>query len=186
MPEEKIHYVIKTDKPVQVSRPTKLPFNSLFADIIINDSCDIMDAAKSCIRAAKEILSPRPSDPVYERFTQLKRISGTVYRDGSDRSREYLFYKQALFMSDFTDDYLKFAPFNSYYPNYQMMNFEQFRTYFTWRTKVRQCEVRQTDLSYVFLYIYELLNNVGIADGQDGLNKLLFIWEFLSQVQRQA
>lgn len=180
MPEEKIHYVIKADKyrPIQDSRPQKLPFNSLFADIIINDSCDnkLMDTAKADIRIAKEIISPRPCDPVYERFTQLKRISGTVYRNGSDRSRDYLFYKQALFMSDFTDDYLKFAPFNSYYPNYQMMNFEQFRTYFTWRTKVRQGEVRQTDLSYVFLYLYELLNNVGTADGQDGLNKLLFIW----------
>ena len=181
MSGEKIHYVIKTDKekPAQVKKPQALPFNSLFADIVMDDGLEnkLMNLTKACIKAAKEILSPRPSDPVYERFTQLKRLSGEVYRKDSDRSREYLFYKQAMLMSDFTDNYTKYIPFNTYYPNYQMMNYEQFRTYFSWRTKVRLGNVTQTDLSYVFLYVYELLNNIGVMDGEDGLVKLFSIWK---------
>jgi hypothetical protein len=181
MSEEKLYYVIKTEKerPVQINRPKTLPFNALFADIVIDDSLEdkIKAAARGFTRAARELLSPRPSDPVYERFTQLKRLAGEVYRKDSDRSRDYLFYKQATFMADFTDSFTKYTPFNTYYPNYQMMNYEQFRTYFSWRTKVRLGNVGQTDLSYVFLYIYELLNNIGVMDGEDGLVKLFSIWK---------
>ncbi len=63
-----------------------------------------------------------------------------------------------------------------YFPDYQMMNFEQLRTYFTWRTKVRKGIVEETSFSYVFLYIYELINHIGIQNSLDGLEKLLFLW----------
>ncbi len=56
------------------------------------------------------------------------------------------------------------------------MNYEQLRTYFTWRTQVRAGNITQTDLSYVFLYVYELINNIGVQSSGDGINKLLEIW----------
>jgi hypothetical protein len=92
-----------------------------------------------------------------------------------DNSR--IFYKQALLMQNFEDDYTGNAPFSSYFPYYQMMSYEQFRTYFTWRTHVRKGDVYNTSLSYAFVYIYELLQNIGVEDPQDGLNELMFFWK---------
>ncbi len=88
-----------------------------------------------------------------------------------------IFYKQGMFMKDFTDAYDQSVPFSQYFPAYQMMGYQQLRTYFTWRTETRKGNVRPTSLSYVFLYIYELLNQIGIDGPQDGLTRLMALWE---------
>jgi hypothetical protein len=88
-----------------------------------------------------------------------------------------LFYKQAKFMEDFADDYEASAPFSMYYPFYQHMGYEQLRTYFSWRTSVRNGASPPTSLSYVFLYIYELLCGIGVDGPADGLNRLMAIWQ---------
>lgn len=105
-------------------------------------------------------------------FLNTKFYSKQVQHENSK-----VFYKQAQFMKDFEDDYDKVVPFSSYFPYYQSMNYEQLRTYFTWRTKVRQGNVEKTPLSYAFLYIYELINNIGVDNPVEGLNKLMFFWE---------
>lgn len=92
-----------------------------------------------------------------------------------------IFYKQAVFMKDFIDDYAGNTQFSQYFPYYQTMGYKQLRTYFTWRTKVRKGNVADTSLSYAFLYIYELLGNIGVTDPQDGLNKILFFWKAFSE-----
>lgn len=91
-----------------------------------------------------------------------------------------ILYKQGMFMKDFTDQYADKIPFSSYFPYYQMMGYGQLRTYFTWRTEVRKGNVTDTSLSYAFLYIYELLNNIGVDDPQEGLDKLMSFWNAFS------
>jgi hypothetical protein len=88
----------------------------------------------------------------------------------------FVFYQQAVFMKDFADEYPDQVPFSSYFPFYQMMGYEQLRTYFTWRTQVRKGVVKPTSLSYVFLYLYELLNNVGVDSPETGLATLVSLW----------
>ena len=80
-------------------------------------------------------------------------------------------------MKDFEDEYPHSVPYTSYFPYYQMMGYEQFRTYFTWRTRVRKGTVTDTSPSYAYLYLYELLNHIGAEDPQDGLDKLLAFWK---------
>jgi hypothetical protein len=126
------------------------------------------------------------NDPIRELFKQMREIA-RAHRHSYAYSRFFdrriqsdnatVFYKQALFMKDFTDEYEGNTPFSQYFPNYQMMGYEQLRTYFTWRTQVRQGNVADTSLSYAFLYIYELLHNIGTSDPQDGLDKLMFFWK---------
>ena len=87
-----------------------------------------------------------------------------------------IFYEQALFMRDFEDDYTEVIPFSSYFPYYQRMGYDQLRTYFTWRTKIRKGRVTATSTSYAFLYIYELLNQIGVMNPEDGLEKLITFW----------
>ena len=118
-------------------------------------------------------IKPRIIDPIREKFYEMRKLA--LERPFA-RSDSELFYKQARFMEDFTDDYDGDAKFNMYYPYYQHMGYDYLRTYFTWRTKVRQGEIKSISLSYIFLYIYELLSGIGVSDPTDGLDKLLDIW----------
>jgi len=123
-------------------------------------------------------IQPRVIDPIREKFYEMRRMASNRPFARNDSE---LFYRQAKFMENFTDDYKGDAKFNMYYPYYQNMGYEYLRTYFTWRTKARDGAIQPTSLSYVFLYIYELLSSIGTNDPTDGLNKLLVIWNSFSQ-----
>ncbi len=120
-----------------------------------------------------------PRDERRELFLSMRRLSErTEGRYGSyERMQAVLFVLQARFMEHYEDDYEGNAPFSMYYPSYQMMGYEQLRTYFAWRSRVRAGIVEETSLSYVFVYLYELLNGIGVRDAGDGLSKLAFLWD---------
>lgn len=123
------------------------------------------------------------NDDIRGLFGQMREIS-RARRSTYDFSRFFdrrvqsdnaeTFFRQGRFMKDFTDSYEENAQFSQYFPCYQMMGYEQLRTYFTWRTEVRKGNVSEISLSYAFLYVYELLSNIGADSPQDGLDKLLF------------
>lgn len=89
------------------------------------------------------------------------------------QSRESVFLKQGKLLANFEDDY----PFETnvvrYFPTYQSLTDEELRGYFTWRTKLRNGEVQKTSLSFAFLYIYELINGIGVEDPMEGYEKLV-------------
>ncbi len=93
------------------------------------------------------------------------------------RENARLLYKQGIFMQNFEDDYDQRVPYSSYFPNYQSMSYGQLRSYFTWRTAVRKGEIRETSLSYAYLYIYELLNHIGVEDSIEGVEEILSFWD---------
>jgi len=148
------------------------------------DSSPIPGAGKFVLKSEK--IEEPEHDKVRDIFDEMRDIArdgrGSYYNNNAfyDKRMQYenskIFYKQGMFMKDFEDDYEEAAAYETYYPSYQMMGYKQLRTYFTWRTKVRKGIVEKTSLSYAFLYIYELLNNIGTDDAQDGFNKLFFFW----------
>ncbi len=131
---------------------------------------------------------PSANDPVRIAYIDMRNIArdnyvssvtmqSQFYNKRVQHNNSIAFYKQAIFMKDFEDDYDGDVLFSAYFPNYQLMGYEQFRTYFTWRTKVRKGEIKRIGLSYAFVYIYELLNNIGVDNPEDGLNKLMTFWK---------
>lgn len=70
-----------------------------------------------------------------------------------------------------------FVPFKSYWPTYGHMTGTQYRWYFYWRDEVRQGRFHKTDLSYIFLHVYELINGVGWEEPPDGYRQLCDLWE---------
>ena len=114
----------------------------------------------------------KPVDPIRQKFFDMRSLASDrpFARDDSE-----LFFRQAKFMKDFTDDDQGEARFNMYFPYYQHMGYEQLRTYFTWRTKLRNGEKPRAHVSYIFLYVYELLSVIGVADSNEALEKLLMI-----------
>jgi hypothetical protein len=91
-------------------------------------------------------------------------------------SAEKVFYKQARFMEDFEDDFDYRGEFAQYFPTYQSMNDRQLRGYFSWRTKVRRGAIEETPLSFVFVYIYELINGIGARSPEEGFYALKNFW----------
>lgn len=134
-----------------------------------------------------EHIESREEDPVRELFNRMRDIAredrypgfrnSNFYDQRMQREKAKTFYKQGMFMKDFEDEYEKTVPYSSYFPNYQMMGYDQLRTFFTWRTQIRKEKVEHISLSYAYLYIYELLNNIGVDSPEEGLGRLLFFWE---------
>ena len=183
MPTDKqkiIRQVNKMIDRIKNKTITSASFKADFADVFIEgfSSGKRNESAGERINSAGKAKIIHLYDPVQERFAQMRRISRTVYQKSmyADAYREQVFYKQAMFMADFEDNYEHTAPFQMYYPNYQVMSHEQLRTYFSWRSMTRKGNIEKTDLSYVFLYIYELINDIGIPDGDDGISKLMSFW----------
>lgn len=130
---------------------------------------------------ANPLAKGKSSEP-YATFKKMKQAGRrhedylSYYSDDSET-----FCKQALFMKEFTDNYSEIMPLDTYYATYEKMNDNQLRTYFTWRTKVRQGVIESTSLSYAFCYIYELLNDVGVNNPVDTIEKLITLWTAFRQ-----
>lgn len=69
------------------------------------------------------------------------------------------------------------VPFHSYYPNYRDLTPHQRAWYFYWRAQFRQGNAHHTDLSYVFLHIYEVLHGVGFPTPEAAFDHLHAIWQ---------
>lgn len=123
-----------------------------------------VDEKRAAFSKMKQLARETPS----LRINQSNFYKPTLLNDMSK-----VFYKQAELMKDFNDDFNGNTSFNAYYPYYQLMNYEQLRTYFTWRTNVRNGVVKNTSLSYAYVYIYELLNNIGTSDPRGSLKALM-------------
>lgn len=117
------------------------------------------------IRPASHMSSYVPDE--IRRMRELASERGALYH-----TKEYNFYRQAKFMEDYEDDFRYSGEFFSYFPAYQDMNNNQLRGYFSWRSRVRRGEIGKTSLSFVFVYIYELIHLIGSDSPEEGFYKL--------------
>lgn len=100
--------------------------------------------------------------------------------------RAYNFYHQGRMVENYQDDYNQLHELHHYYPDYHCMNVNQLRTYFSWRTQLRRGNFTVTSTSYAYVYIYELLNNLGVKDATDGFKKLrLFEKKYVSSYDQR-
>ena len=92
--------------------------------------------------------------------------------DGSIRQRSMNFYIQGMFMKDYEDT----VPWNGnlrlFFPSYHDLNTRQLRGYFAWRSGARRGEYAETCESFVYIYVFELLNGIGVDSPQESLNIL--------------
>ena len=121
-------------------------------------------------RPASELDRPAPTPDrraqTPDKIAQMKRI---LYSNATRwHSHDWLFCEQGKFMADFEDSFDRVVDMKRYYPAYCDMTTDELRTYFTWRTKVRKGEYPPISLSYIFLYIYEVINGIGIDLPEEG------------------
>lgn len=102
-----------------------------------------------------------------------KMIESYQYSLPGSVRREQNFYLQGKLMASYEDHYQGKQSFLRYYPTYHDLTVGQARTYFTWRTKIRQKIYEKISDSYAYIYLYELLNGIGIKDPEERLDKLI-------------
>lgn len=120
-----------------------------------------------------ETIRPRASQPA-QHIPPLIRTARSLENGtwGTWQSRESIFVKQAKLLASYEDDYVFDGNVVRYYPTYQSLTDQELRGYFSWRTKLRKGDFRKTSLSFAFLYIYELINQISVTDPMDGYRKL--------------
>lgn len=150
---------------------------NLIKTILLNKKLTDNDYAVSKIYQDEPILKTAAqmanyTPPKYREMRKLVKVSPIFYE-----SDVQIFYEQGKFMEDYTDDYQYNGEFQSYYPTYQSMTDQQLRGYFSWRTRVRGGIVEKTSLSFVFVYIYELLNQIGVGSAEEGFYTIKSFWQ---------
>lgn len=126
-------------------------------------------------RHADESLPPK--------IAQMKELYNVL--DSKPGADGYYFYKQGKFMEDYEEPYDFRGRFTRYFPTYHVMNNDQLQGYFDFRRRFRNGEIDAyslsgssiISLSFIYVYLYEILCNIGISDPEEGFRKLLYIDE---------
>ncbi|MHA7581725.1 TerB N-terminal domain-containing protein [Paenibacillus vandeheii] len=113
--------------------------------------------------------------PVPDRST-IVRADFDIRLPGGILSSEKRFVEEARQLMEVIGEQAPWIPFMSYWPTYGVMNEPQRKWYVYWRTEVRQGRFPDTDLSYLFVHIYELINGIGWQEPQEGYDQLKQLW----------
>lgn len=165
---EKLIYIPDTDKNNQqnVYHEQKIDFNNWKKS---ND--DRNSKIKTNSNEEKIELNFENAAPVPKQIQKM--IKSYRYDLAGSIRREQNFYLQGKLMAAYEDNYQKKQSFLRYYPTYHDLTVGQARAYFTWRTKIRNNVYEKVSDSYAYIYLYELLNGIGIQNAQEGLDKLI-------------
>lgn len=88
------------------------------------------------------------------------------------QNRRSLFLNQAKLLEFYKDDYEGGYISHCYYPTYDLLSNRELRSYFAWRTKVRNGDIQPSCSCFAYLYLYELINGIGTGTPVEGLHKM--------------
>ncbi len=107
---------------------------------------------------------------VYPPFKQLRDLENTA--DRRKVSPAQLFVAEAKLMENYEDNKPYAKEVRQFYPTYGDLTDAELRGYFTWRTQARKYIWKTMPFTFVCLYAYELINQIGCKDPLDGYEKL--------------
>ncbi|NJP40663.1 hypothetical protein HCH52_06310 [Oscillospiraceae bacterium HV4-5-C5C] len=168
--------------------PGLLPEQDPFAELLLPAQPGVNGRTANHPPAAR-VQPLLPPDPVQTRLAAMRRLARTPEQKALHPARwpqwyDDLFYRQALFMADFelAEPLAMNGLQRPFLPHYQAMTEQQLRTYFSWRSLLRQGKAAPASLPVLYLYSNELLNMAGTAGPEDSFRRLLDLW----QAYRQA
>ncbi|MGG4106605.1 TerB N-terminal domain-containing protein [Paenibacillus lautus] len=115
---------------------------------------------------AKESLIVKPQEPLDMNWGEDFRYV----------TKEQQFVQKARELAWHVEGEAPFVAFKSYWPTYDQMASDQFKWYFYWREEVRSGRYPDTDLSYLFVYFYELIHGVGWSGPLQGYALMEQAW----------
>ncbi len=159
--------------------------DTLYADIVLPGDEEHTQPIPTRITAfdSRGELSENTPSSATEIIASLDKPIGSQYEPVVYINTEFysnhscnIFLDDMKMYADRIGEKAAFTPFEKYWPIYKDMNQQQMAWYFYWRTEVRNGRYPDTSLSYIYVYIYELLNGCGWNDAQDGYNQLITLW----------
>lgn len=116
-----------------------------------------------------------PDNSIPEKIRKMQQLYS--YGAATPEKRAENFFCQGKFMEDYEDDFSWSGEVSKqYFTTYHDLNVKQLRGYFSWRTKIRKGVFERTADSFIYIYIYELLNGIGTKSAEEGLKKLQEIY----------
>lgn len=112
----------------------------------------------------------------YRAARAISRYQTTDQGRGRWLSEAELFHLQGKALEGLSDSYDYHGRFNAYYPTYNDMSDRQLRGYVSWRTRVRSGVIEPSQLSYAYLYLYELIGGIGYDDPLQGFELMRSFW----------
>ena len=148
----------------------------------------------SLSQTEKDDEQPRRADEVYQRVsvpvpeavpqdipiparTQTRNLSTSFSQNGIH------FVEQARKYIDRTETQAEPVPFQQYWHTYEAMDTAQQKWYFYWRAQLHQGNRLPTDLSYLLVYIYEVINMVGFESPDEAFKHLDEFWRYYRLLQ---
>lgn len=111
----------------------------------------------------------------YPENTLLKSVTIKKYKENYDFYDS--FRKAAILYYDCPGEKCEFAQFFSYMPQYSQLTKTQKEYYFYWRSEMRRGNFIKTDYSYLYLYVYEIINLPDVILPKEGIELLCTIWK---------
>lgn len=126
-----------------------------------------------------------------------KKINGEINDSLLDLGLDFKVEIKASYMTDyeqFIEDSIlfkdikvhikqNFEPFYQYWPTFRSLNKKQLQWYFYWRRQFEKENYLDTDLSYIYLYVYELINLTYEPNWEEAAKKLVKLYHVYSVIQ---
>lgn len=119
-----------------------------------------------------EVMANRRQSKPVENFANIA-ILERYFQALSERERFLLDMRK---YADVTKDRVESVDFFQYWPSYKGLSHAQKYWYFYWRTEIRNGNYLNTSLSYIYIYIYELLSCIGEDSPQACYDRLIRLW----------
>ncbi len=111
----------------------------------------------------------------YQNFSSLVRNVEVIDWKNSYHYYEF-FCKNALYFLDKKAEKCERVPFFSYVPQYSQMSKSQLSWYLWWRENLHVGIFLDTDVSYILLYFYEVINLGKHLETRDTLENMINVW----------
>ena len=159
-----------------VTKPTVADYSVSVPKTETADKADDENRAKERkLTMVSAAVSAETDDKIYyPEESLIKSITVRRYKEKYDFYDS--FRKAAILYHDCPGEACDFAQFYSYMPQYSQLNRAQKNYYFYWRSEMRQGRYIKTDYSYLYLYVYEIINLPDIIAPEEGIKLLCRLW----------
>ena len=144
-----------------------------FSEITL-DSSNVVSSETRFSNASRKKSTP-PHSFSYEKLSSLIRHVEVIDWKNSYHYYEY-FCKNALYFNDKKGERCERVPFFSYVAQYSQMSREQLAWYLWWRENARKGIYLDTDVSYLLLHFYEIINLGSALNTKKALSDMIAIW----------
>ncbi|MDE7297645.1 MAG: TerB N-terminal domain-containing protein [Lachnospiraceae bacterium] len=152
----------------QILSEIKQKMNAAFHERVYHD--ETIPRPGNIVHRVAGALTENIPEPIREMRLLVNKSGAWRYSEAE------LFYRQGVLMQDYEDDFNYYGECIQNFPTYRTMSVPQLRGYFSWRTRLRHGKAEQPQLSFALLYLYELLNQIGVESPEQGFFTLKNFW----------